>query len=491
MFHSTEFMFRTLQFSAASASSRRCLGCFNSMIRKIKGISLALLLVAIHFYANAQADSLQYPEVGKPCPEFVLQNIRYYPQKKAALRDFRGKWLLLDFWNRNCGSCITGFPHMNDIQKDLGDKVQVMMVGIQDPERMVEKIYAKYRASKDLTMPCAFDSALAQRFDISATPRYVLIDDKGIVQGYTNVFHIEDMRAFLAGQHPYLSRAYRRHEEAPKDEVKTNKYDQAHPFMLNGNGAPDSNYLFRSLFAKWDPSYKFLGPDNIEQALMQHPGRFEVLGCPLKDLYLYAFFGASSFMGPEYYGQYSDKLVMEISDSSMFKWTYLKNGQSQNLFCYSLEMRLSSTTEPRIKTIMQRDLENYFGYSASLETRKTTYWAISGTPGAIQNVKAKGGEYYFKGDAGVGFITKNCPFESLVTLLRYNNQSDVILDETGIVGNVDLNMDCEGCVLTDLKGVKKALQANGLDLVQKEKDMKVVVVRDGVTRPGKIDTARD
>jgi hypothetical protein len=61
------------------------------------------MIVGVMSGVNAQSTDTGYkcyPEVGKPCPDFTLNNVAYYSKKKVSLNDFKGKWLILDFWNK-------------------------------------------------------------------------------------------------------------------------------------------------------------------------------------------------------------------------------------------------------------------------------------------------------------------------------------------------------------------------------------------------------
>lgn len=66
-----------------------------------------------------KSDSLQHPEIGKPIPEFQLENIGNFKKSKMATADFKGRFVILDFWNKNCVSCVQSFPKLND---DGGDE---------------------------------------------------------------------------------------------------------------------------------------------------------------------------------------------------------------------------------------------------------------------------------------------------------------------------------------------------------------------------------
>jgi thiol-disulfide isomerase/thioredoxin len=429
------------------------------------------------------ADSVIYPEIGKPCPDFVLRNIKYYSKKQATLKDFRGKWLLLDFWNKSCASCIESFPHVNEIEKTLGDKVQVMMVAIQDPKRQVNLIYDRYRDKEKLIMPCAFDSVLAKRFDYAITPRSILIDDQGIVRALTTIIHLEAMKAFLAGETPNLPRAYRMNEDPPVVKSDMIPFDYKKLFAINGNGAVDSEFLFRSMLTAYKPGITMpVYNSSIETGLTLTGTKrsFCESGVDLKTLYFYAFFGVAQLPANSYfedYGKYYPKLAIEVTDSSPFK---VDNKTGENYFCYSVDLPPGQANVVRVKKVMQRDLENYFGFVVSIESRKCPCWHLVVTPSAKEKLKSKGGPSSSKGLGALFYKARNKPFQDIVHIIQnLLSQNDrIVFDETGITGNVDMALDCKDGLLTDFNDMKKALQANGLDLVAAEKEMKVLVVRD-------------
>jgi thiol-disulfide isomerase/thioredoxin len=424
-------------------------------------------------------DSVVYPEIGKPCPDFVLRNIKYYSKKQATLKDFRGKWLLLDFWNNGCSSCIASFPHVNEIQKTLGDRIQVIMVAIQDPKRQVNLIYDRYRAKEKLTMPCAFDSVLAKRFDYAITPRSILIDDQGIVRALTTIIHLGEMKAFLAGETPVLPLAYRMNEDPPAVKSDMIPFDDGKLFAINGNGAVDSEFLFRSILAAYKPGItRALDTYSMESGLRGTKRSFCVLGVDLKELYFYAFFGVAQLPANSYfedYGKYYPKLAIEVTDSSLFK---RDDKTGKNLFCYSVDLPPTQANAERVKKVMQRDLENYFGLVVSIETRKCPCWKLVAIPSAKEKLKSKGGIPLTENLGVIYFKVKNEPFQDIVHVVQ-NLSGGIVFDESKITGNVDMALDCKDGLLTDFNDMKKALQANGLDLVPSEKEMKVLVVRDG------------
>ena len=70
-----------------------------------------------------------YPkaELGKPCVDSDLFDVN---GKKHRLADFRGKYVLLDFWANYCGACIAAFPHIGKLQEQYADKLTVISISI-------------------------------------------------------------------------------------------------------------------------------------------------------------------------------------------------------------------------------------------------------------------------------------------------------------------------------------------------------------------------
>ncbi|MDE6271579.1 MAG: AhpC/TSA family protein [Muribaculaceae bacterium] len=65
-----------------------------------------------------------------PAPDFSLPN----PEgKMISLADFRGKWVILDFWGSWCGWCIKGFPALKEAYKKYEGKLEVIGIDCNEP----------------------------------------------------------------------------------------------------------------------------------------------------------------------------------------------------------------------------------------------------------------------------------------------------------------------------------------------------------------------
>jgi thiol-disulfide isomerase/thioredoxin len=435
-------------------------------------------LLVLHLYAvdylQAASDTL-YPEVGKPCPAFLLKNVAYYNKKEVCLADFTGKWLVLDFWNKYCSACVESFPRTNAMQQKFGDRVQFMLVGIPDAENKITAMYEQFRKRIHLTLPCAFDSSLANYWGISSTPHIVIIDDKGIVQALTYTLDSNAMGQFLQGEHPVLPVSYAGGNEGDNSSGQQVLFDDNKPYMVYGNGAPsDSGFLFRSVFTKWDQAHQTIyHPINIDLHSIDpgYPkGIFQVLAVSLRQLYLYAWFGRFLW-GPNdtgLYGHYSGVPVLEVGDSSLFQTT-----ATENWFCYSLIMPPEKGTKANLQRAMQRDLEACFGFTASMETRVVSCWRLIASNQAAKKLITKGGpQQVDELTPHVSYQFSNVPMKRLLQYFGVFT-NDIIIDETGILQNIDFTSDC-----IDLESLQAFLPTYGLQLVRGEKQMKVLVIRD-------------
>lgn len=447
---------------------------WNYNLRQMKTMNLVFVFILLSMtVAGQRADTLAFPEEGRPMPAFTLRHIKYFPKDYATFDDFKGKWLLLDFWSINCGACVVGFPYVNKIEQQLGDRVQVMLIGIQDAQDLIQPMYAKFREREHLIMPCAFDSAVANRFDIGLVPHSILIDDKGIVRCVTTSFSAQDVEGFLEGHPPVMPKTYRRmHDDSTQADVRR-PFDPAIPYLVNANGGDESDFVFRAVFSHWDGArQQAYRPSSITQDLAK--GQFQALGVPLEWLFNYAHFGKGAW---NYFDTMYDKAfihpILDVRDSSQFNYSVKYN---RNLYACSIGVPKERVSEEYMKTVLQKELSLLLGVESVVETRNVPVWALKANASTAEKLRTRGGlEQGREILPHVGFIVNNFPFSRLVYWIKGNQWPKLIFDDTGISGNIDINLDC---IPTDFDDLNRALKKNGLYLMPSARPMKVVVIRD-------------
>lgn len=95
------------------------------------------------------------------------------------LAEFKGRYILLDFWSQGCGPCILSIPEMEQLAQEHKDRVAVVSI-CQDKK----DLWKKYIAKKGMTgnqWNELVDEAppLAAKYRIKGIPHYVLIDPDG------------------------------------------------------------------------------------------------------------------------------------------------------------------------------------------------------------------------------------------------------------------------------------------------------------------------
>lgn len=409
-------------------------------------------------------------EVGKPCPDFSLKSIQYFRTDKATLKDFRGKWLILDFWHMYCSSCVESFPEVNEQQQEFSGKVQFILIGRQDKGSVIQQVFERFRKKENLNLAITYDSSLHNRFNVGACPYVIVIDDRGIVRAITLSLTSSNISDLLSGKKPLLQKVF------SKDENEVFEYDSKKPLLTYGNGGIDTSFIFRSLLVPWNSSITDFRVEAISQAVSKVFGgkkKFEALGCNLETLYSYAYFGVDrSRYGDSLYGKIHNWPILEIKDSSKFIGDY---PTGKNMYSYSVILPEEKGSVSFIEQTMQKDLGGYFGYSVSVETRKMPYWKLivtgSGKKSLIPEDSIQSRPFIPQSTLYVKSIRN-----LMAILWAYNQSGPPFIDETGIEKSIFIYEDV---ILTNLNDVRRAINKYGLDIVKGEKEMKVLVFRDG------------
>ena len=118
------------------------------------------------------------------------------------LKDFRGKYVLIDFWSRFCGPCIDHFPVMADFYERHKDKLVIISLTTDD-----EKAWRECPHHSKITWLNLCDGkgmyGLAASYDLQVMPTFVLISPTGIWlkrwTGCDNIFENGVLENFING----------------------------------------------------------------------------------------------------------------------------------------------------------------------------------------------------------------------------------------------------------------------------------------------------
>ncbi len=414
---------------------------------------------------NPNEKNVAIPKIGEPMPDVLLNGIHHYKRTGARISDFRGRWLILDYWARSCVTGIKNILEIDKLQRKFGTHIQFVLIGDNSWAAFgkdLEGLYERMRRLQGLELPILYDSVMVQRWGIRMMPHVIIIDPQGIVRHITLATELTEtkLQALISGEKVAF---------APKSHDPLQGVQR---YKVTPRG-------YSSKISLWNGEAQLLVP--LDDYIPQFKEAGYVLRqSPLEILYKVAYAGTWYWQWHDtLYSRIYPRVALEVGADSPVR-RFLKDDSV--LFNYELVLPDSMSTRDKIMSMMQQDLKDVFGVEARLEMREMPVWKVIALPGAEKLLKTKGkgvgDRYYSEGDGGAaGFSYQNWPLsDTFQRIARYIDHSGPpLVDATGIRGNVDITIDA---MLTDMDQVKRALQKNKLDLVKSTKRMQVIVITD-------------
>ena len=115
------------------------------------------------------------PKPGEPAADGDLYDLS---GNIHHLADFKGKYILLDFWSNGCDPCKKAIPEMKEIADTYKDSLELVSISIDN-----DKIWRRASAEHGITWNNFNDkrnrSGIAASYDVYAIPLFVLISPEG------------------------------------------------------------------------------------------------------------------------------------------------------------------------------------------------------------------------------------------------------------------------------------------------------------------------
>lgn len=116
--------------------------------------------------------------IGKPAPDFSFPTPE--GDKKIGLKDFKGKFLVVDFWASWCGPCRMEIPHMKEVYAKYKSKgVEILGVSIDKKDSDWKKALGEEKMI--WSQVCAPDAGkdIMKDYQFSGIPYIILLDKEG------------------------------------------------------------------------------------------------------------------------------------------------------------------------------------------------------------------------------------------------------------------------------------------------------------------------
>lgn len=115
-------------------------------------------------------------KAGMKSPNFKYRDVN---GKWVSLKDFRGKYVYIDFWSMGCGPCMAEVEYLKQLTKNFEGK-NIVFVGISsDKDWDKWKVFVKEHELPGVQLNRENDRSFAKAYRVSWIPRFLLIDKKG------------------------------------------------------------------------------------------------------------------------------------------------------------------------------------------------------------------------------------------------------------------------------------------------------------------------
>jgi thiol-disulfide isomerase/thioredoxin len=186
-----------------------------------------------------------------------------YKQASLSLAQFKGKYVLLNFWASWCGACLSKLDLLDSMQRKYPDKLQILLVSSTksgDTEEKLKKFFnTRMNSSKNrFILPTAYKDSIARKyFPGAGVPHYAWIDRN------MNCIAITSSEELTANNIEMLV-----NDRLPKFNgmALTQSYKQEKPLFSEGNAGNGEGIMFRSTLSKFIPgmtgSFRYLKDKN-------------------------------------------------------------------------------------------------------------------------------------------------------------------------------------------------------------------------------------
>lgn len=133
---------------------------------------------------------------GEIVKDFDLKNSK---GKMLKFSDFRGQYLVLDFWATWCGPCVQQMKKLPRLKKKYNGSLDFICISRDYSEEDMTKFLEKNNYAE---LNFHFDGVnenFVKYFDIKAIPRYIIIDPNGRIIDYDIINDLETELALIMG----------------------------------------------------------------------------------------------------------------------------------------------------------------------------------------------------------------------------------------------------------------------------------------------------
>lgn len=124
-----------------------------------------------------------YPSIAVEVGDEMADGELYDVQGRIHnIAEFKGRYILLDFWSSGCGPCIESLPELEEIAGKYKDVLSVVSISIDPKEQWLSFVKKKQMKGNQWNELRKAGTGLAMSYRVKGYPHYVLISPDGKIQ---------------------------------------------------------------------------------------------------------------------------------------------------------------------------------------------------------------------------------------------------------------------------------------------------------------------
>ncbi|RAI93837.1 TlpA family protein disulfide reductase [Algoriphagus yeomjeoni] len=398
--------------------------------------------------------------IGDQIPSGIeFSEVLQFDSDKLRLDDYRGKYVILEFWAPTCTASIASLPQLDAIQRKYGDRIAVIPVSVFEEER-VSLLLENYKSLQNLTLPLVVNSKrLLAYFPHFVIPHLIVLDPDGKILAITGMEDLTEsnLNTLLAtGVSPFRIKTDKKIRIGSKTKLIAETPEIQH-----------KNIWFQSAFTGYIPDLR--GSLTQDYSSMSH---IRLINMPLinhfqlayseRDLVDYFGRNRMELLGFEEEELWTDGRGMDYVD-----WM----AKGDHVFGYELIAPLSMN--PYV--LMREDLKRFLPHiqASVVSKKKKVYALVKQQEGDFPKAEEEEKSYKM---LSVGVSMTNYPLQGFVYHLNtyfLATSEYPIINLTGIDYPIDLTLVAN---LSDVESLRTALRQNGLDLKEQYAEIPVLVL---------------
>lgn len=381
-------------------------------------------------------------------------------EEPIRLDDYRGKYLILQFWAPTCSASIASLPRTEQLNGQYGDRLEILPVTVFSETQIRETLDA-FPTLAALDLPLAVGAReVYSCFPHSVIPHFVVLSPEGEVLAITGLEDITEKNLEMLVDEDSV--AFRAKTDAEISLDPRSKLVSENPQISN------KNIWFQSAFTGYIPG--------VSGSLIQTYGEFShirIVNMSLRNHYRLAYSERSltDYFGTnriDTVGFDADEITTKAKGQDYTDW----KAEGGHVFGYEL----IAPVHLNPYALMREDLKRYLPHiDASVETKPRKVLALVQQEGRSYPKSTAKERSYQTGKRGVEMLMY--PLDGFVYHLNaafLRTSPMPVVNKTGIDYPIDLSLAAK---LSDVESLRAALRENGLDLIEREEEIKVLVLR--------------